>query len=99
MCGVSDMFVGKLRPQLQTDCSSTLIGKDGKKHLTDSVTSTTIGNGVKINWDKIPVHLNRGREFRTTSKLPMGLSGLTNLHLCVSWRNESPGTGPILAQG
>jgi hypothetical protein len=31
ICAVSDMFVGTVRDQLQTDCSSTRKGADGKE--------------------------------------------------------------------
>lgn len=37
VCGTSDMFVGKLRSEVQTVCTSEVIGADGKAYPTSNV--------------------------------------------------------------
>ena len=97
LVGCSQKHASKVRSELELIPMYKL--PPPGRELVTITSSTTTGNGVKIRWDKIPARLNRGRnEFTTTCELPMGLSGLTNFLTVICCRNESPGTGPILAQ-
>jgi len=44
MCGVSDMFVGHIRP-VQTDCTDTRTGRDGKEQVAKHKRAERPGDG------------------------------------------------------